>query len=633
MRNTLVEILKEAMQKYPDRMAFRFRSGKGFQELTYRDFEKKLNAFSTGLVSIGIKFGEHVGLIADVSHEWSLSNFAIQMIGAVDVPRGTDSTADEIAFILKHSGSQTVLVISADEALKIEGGLKKAKYKVKRYIILDNNIPKGKKVPKAITLDEVIKKGQQIIDKKGKELKEIEKRQEKIKPDNTAAIIYTSGTTGDPKGVMLSQGNFASQLNIVPDIVGLKPGEKALSLLPPWHIFGRTGEYLFFSKGMSLMYTDIKNIGEDMKTFKPTFVPAVPRIWEGVYNKIIAGIKKGGKEGIFNVFRGIGVAYFKNKKRLVNQEKLAKKRNIVSDIALKTIAGILLIILAPLRALGDILVFKKIRAATGGKLKGSISGGGALPGYIDDFFGAIGINILEGYGLTETSPVLAVREKNKVVIGTIGAAIPHTQTKLIDADDKDVTKIPGAKGTLWVKGPQVMQGYYKNPKKTNELLKNGWFNTGDLVTITHDGLLSIVGRTKDTIVLIGGENIEPTPIEEKLKESAYIDQVMVVGQDKKTIGALIVPNADELASFAKTNKLTGTGIKDWISDSQVNSLLKAEIKKLINPHNGFKHFEQISSFRLIAKPFEKGVELTNKLSVKRHVVADIYANLIADMYK
>ena len=633
MYKTLTEALKSAFTTHSDRLAVRWREGKNYKELSYKELGQKVNEFALGLISSGIKAKENVGLIADVSHEWSLGDFALQMIGAVDVPRGTDSTADELAFILKHSGCKTVLVINTPEIEKIEKALKKAKHTVKKYIVLDNKKPK-KKISKAVMLDEILSKGKKIIEKNGKEIKELEKRQKNIKPEDIATIIYTSGTTGEPKGAMLTQANFASQLNDIQKKIHFKPEHKALTLLPPWHIFGRTSEYLFYTYGLSVSYTDIKNIGEDMRTIKPTHVPAVPRIWEGVYNKIVANIKKSGKEGIFNVFKGIGVLYFKSKKRLINQERLFKKRNPVSDIILKIIAFVLLVLTAPLNALGNILVFKKIRAATGGKLIASISGGGALPGHIDDFFAAIGINILEGYGLTETSPVISVRPSSDLVVGTVGPPIENTKIKLIDPiTGKDVTNIPNSRGTLYINGPQVMKGYYKNPKKTAEVLNKGWFNTGDLVSLTVKGHICIVGRTKDTIVLLGGENIEPTPIEERLKQSPFIDQNMVVGQDKKSIGALIVPNEEELKAYVKANKIKGNNLKEWIEDPAVNSLYKSEISSLISANTGFKSFERISTFRLIPKPFEKGLELTNKLSVKRHVVTEMYSKIIDDMFK
>lgn len=629
---TLYDAFQNAFNVFSDHMAIRYREGgETFQSKTFKELEEIVRAFGVGLIKLGVKKGQHVGLIADVSHYWIISDMALQMIGSVDVPRGTDSTGDEIAYIVNHAGTTVVLVQNAEQIGKIEKGLKKYKTQVKTYIVLNDE--KGTPKTKVKTMSEVVKLGADIIAKDGKEAKDFDKRGQSVKTEDLATLVYTSGTTGEPKGVMLKHSNFAHQLNTLPKIIPVGPEDRGLNLLPPWHIFGRIGEYLFLSNGTSITYTDIKHIGEDLREIKPTFVPAVPRIWEGVYNKIIGGVKKSGKEGIFNFFKKIAIAYKQNENLITGKFRVFKPRNPLVAIY-QTIKGFIMTILLFLpKKLGDVLVFKKVLAATGGKLRGSISGGGALPSYIDDFFVAIGINILEGYGLTETSPVISVRHPDKIVPGTVGPLVEHTEAKLIDLEGNDVTAVKGAKGTLHVRGPHIMSGYYKNPKKTSEVLtKDGWFNTGDLVMFTPSGMVTIVGRSKDTIVLLGGENVEPTPIEEKVKQSDYIDQVMCVGQDQKTIGALIVPNEEELNKWAKANGIKSKSLKELIENAQVQSLYKKEIGKLISTETGFKSFERITSFRLLEKPFEKGDELNNTLKIRRHIVTDKYESLIKSMY-
>ena len=629
----MIDVFNNSFKLYPDRLALRWREGSIFQEMTYHELEKKATAYAAGLVSIGVKYKQHIGLIADVSYQWTLSDVAIQLAGAVDVPRGTDSNGDELGYIISHAGCKIVLVSDVKEIEKINKGLKKKRFTVTKYVVLDNNVPK-KYGRKAIAMQDVIEKGEKALEKKSsKEAKELAKRAKQIKPDNLATIIYTSGTTGEPKGVMTSHGNLAFQMNLLPKLTNAGPDDRGLTLLPPWHIFGRIAEYLFLSVGCSITYTDIKNIGDDMRNLKPTYVPAVPRIWEGVYNKIISNVRKSGKEGIFNFFKGISLKYLSYKKVIDNTEVLYEKPNPLFTPVRKLVSLVMMLLILPLKKLGDVLVFKKVLAATGGELKASISGGGALPGYVDDFFAAIGVTILEGYGMTETSPIISVRLPERVVQGTVGPIVEQTEYRLIDLEGNDVTDQLGAKGTLHIRGPQVMQGYYKNPKKTAEVLtKDGWMNTGDIVRINTNGEISIVGRSKDTIVLVGGENIEPTPIEEKLKESQYIDHVMAVGQDQKTLGALIVPNEEELARFVKANNLSGDSLKDWLELAEVNKLYKSEIARLISNDTGFKNFEKITDFRLLTKPFEKGDELNNTLKVKRHVVNEKYEKLIKDIY-
>jgi long-chain acyl-CoA synthetase len=632
---TYVEAIQQSFKKNRDRLAVRYREGsEEFKTLTYGELEQSVNLVAAGLAAIGVKPKEHIGLIADVSHYWITANSAIQLNGAADVPRGTDSTGPEIAYILHHSGSNIVFVHNGEQVKKIESGLKQYKHKIKKFIILnDDKSPKGANI---MTLAALKAEGEKLIKKGGKALADFESRAEKVSPTDLSCIVYTSGTTGEPKGVMLSHGNFASQMRTIPEVLKVGPSDSGLTLLPPWHVFGRITEMMFMAIGASITYTDIKHIGEDMRNLKPTYVPAVPRIWEGVYNKIIGNVKKQGKEPIFNKFKAAALKYNHFVSMLIGREKRPIRRNILAEIFARLIGLLGAILWFIPKKLGDILVFKKVLAATGGKLRASLSGGGALPSYIDDFFRAIGVRILEGYGLTETSPVLSVRLLERVIPGTVGPLIANTEYKLIDLEGRDVTKVPGAKGTLHVRGPQIMQGYYKNPKKTAEVLTpDGWFNTGDLVVRNQTGEISIVGRSKDTMVLVGGENVEPTPIEEKMKESPLIDHVMCVtrafGEDQKFVGALVVPNQENLAEWCKANGVSGD-LDSWVKDPKVNSLYRSEINKIINTDNGFKNFEKIGAFALLKKPFEQGDELNNTLKVRRHIVTDKYEKLINDMY-
>ena len=303
-------------------------------------------------------------------------------------------------------------------------------------------------------------------------------------------------------------------------------------------------------------------------------------------------------------------------------------RNFFKSVLRYPYEAMILITFFPANKLFDLIVLKKIRAATGGMLKGSVSGGGALPYHVDLFFNNIGVPVLEGYGLTETCPVLAVRTFENLVIGTIGPVYPNTEVKIIDLNDGHVI-YPGKfgeKGELHVKGPQVMPGYYKNKVATTQVLsKDGWFNTGDIAVMTHNRCLKLYGRTKDTIVLISGENVEPVPIENMINQSEYIDNCMVVGQDQKNLGALIVPSLDRLSAYGST-------LKELCESDEVKTLIKEDLKQLISAENGFKPFERIVEFALLEKPFDIGEELTGKLSIKRHVITTKYQKIIDKMF-
>jgi long-chain acyl-CoA synthetase len=284
----------------------------------------------------------------------------------------------------------------------------------------------------------------------------------------------------------------------------------------------------------------------------------------------------------------------------------------------------------------DGVVLKKLRALVGGEFRGTISGGGALQPHVDEFFNFIGIPVLEGYGMTETSPVLAVRTWSNLVIGTVGPLFPHTEIRIVDLQNgailyPDTSRRGGGRGLrgeIHVKGPQVMRGYYKDPEGTGRVLRDGWMNTGDIGMVTYNDCLKILGRSKDTIVLLNGENIEPVPIEARLVESSYIDQCMVVGQDQKSLGALIVPSLEHF----RMAEIPAQSLADIVASSEARRLVEEDIRRLVNHDSGFKAFERITDWRFVPKAFEVGDEMTNTFKLKRHVITERYADRIAEMF-
>jgi long-chain acyl-CoA synthetase len=291
------------------------------------------------------------------------------------------------------------------------------------------------------------------------------------------------------------------------------------------------------------------------------------------------------------------------------------------------------ILLFPLKALGNLLVFSKIKARLGGRFRFTVSGAGALPAYVDSFFGAAGVLLLEGYGLTETTPVVSVRLQDHPVARTIGPVLAEMQVKLLDTETgREVG--PGKKGVIYLKGPNVMKGYYKRPDKTAEVLSaDGWLNTGDLGMITFKGELKIIGRTKETIVLLGGENVEPVPIEDTILESEYIDQVMVVGQDQKFLAALVVPNDEALERYAREKEIGWSDKTDLMDNAQIMQRISDEINSRINAKRGFREFERVFRFKLLLKHFQVGVELSAKQSVKRNTIDEMYKKEIAGLFE
>ena len=448
-----------------------------------------------------------------------------------------------------------------------------------------------------------------------------------------ACIIFTSGTTGEPKGVMLSHSNFIAQLDDASDRICVKPGDKAICVLPVWHAFQRACEYVVLCQGASLAYS--KPIGSillaDMQALNPQVMPAVPRVFEAVYDGVMRTMRKTGGivYSLFRFFTNVALIQSKLGRKLFRKEARFKKDNIV----LIWIAYLIpWLILTPLKALGGKLVFSKIRAKLGNRFIGGVSGGGAFPPAIDEFFWAVGVNVVEGYGLTETSPVVSVRPFSDPIMGTVGKPLRGLEAKIVGENGEILP--PGQKGIVMVRGGTVMQGYYKKPELTAKVIdKDGWFDTGDIGMLTIDGEIVLRGRMKDTIVLRGGENVEPLPIEMKITESRYIANAVVIGQDERSLGALVILAEEEIKIYARENYIPNNGTySELIQRPEIKKLIDSEIAAQVNAKTGFKPFERICGFAILEKPFEVGVELSAKQEIMRYKIADIYAKEIKSIY-
>jgi long-chain acyl-CoA synthetase len=575
-----------------------------------------------------------VGLISENRKEWLLADLGLLAIGAADVPRGCDTMAQEMVFILKTVEAPVSIFENVSQLKKVVPHLDELP-KLKTIILFDppedsdtiENLPKGISL---LSFTEVLEKGKAALEKHRKHIDSVIKKAE---PDDLATIIFTSGTTGEPKGVMISHWNFLSQALYIDNKIGIKPGDIWLCVLPVWHSFERVMQYISIANGTALAYS--KPIGRimlaDFQAVRPTWMASVPRIWEslraGIYSKLQS---QGGVSWmLFQFFVNIGKAYKKQEAKLKGLLPTFHKRSRVLDVLTAFIPWLLLL---PLHALGTALVFKKIRARLGGRFVAGISGGGALPPYVDDFFSAAGILLLEGYGLTESSPVISVRTQWAPIAGTIGSPLRYTFAQVRGEDGRVLP--PGQLGVLYVKGDQIMKGYYKREDLTKQVIgDDGWLNTGDLAMMTHKGEIAIRGRAKDTIVLMGGENIEPAPIEARLKASPYIDNAVLLGQDQKFLGALIVPDQEAVCGFCKEN---GIDCSDWESvceATEVHRLIRGEVNEAISSKNGFRTWEQISRITIIPKSFEVGQELSGKQDIKRHVITEQYKDVITKLFK
>jgi long-chain acyl-CoA synthetase len=635
MEDTVVKVHWSVARRLPDSTALmsKDRAG-GWTSLTFRQFAQAYECFGAGLLDFGVKRGEHVGVISDNRKEWMIANLGILGIGAADVPRGSDTMPDEMRYILRHADCAVTLAENADQAKKILS-CKQDLPLLKSIIVIDEDFklsditePLGQ--VKTFTFKDIMDRGARLL---ASDPQAYTREMEKGRPEDLATLIYTSGTTGEPKGVMLTHANFLHNIRVIPDALDIGPTDVFLSVLPAWHSFERIIDNFALSQGTALAYS--KPIGKimlaDMAAVRPTIMASVPRIWEGVRAAIYRNINEEGgiKKVLFGFFVSVGQVHATMRALVRGLYPQFTRRLRVVDFIMAIIPFLLL---SPLRALGDLLVFKKIKEKLGGRFRFTVSGGGALPPYVDRFFQATGVLLLEGYGLTETTPLISVRLQHHPVAGTIGPVARELSIRLIDPESgKEVG--PGKKGVIFVKGPNVMKGYYKRPEATAEVLSaDGWLNTGDLGMLTYKGELRIIGRTKETIVLLGGENVEPVPIEDTILESEYIDQVMVVGQDQKFLGALVVPNEEALERYAVQQEIAYLTTEDLQENPQILELISDEINTRVNARRGFREFERVFRFKLIPRHFEVGVELTASVKMKRNVIVEIYKKEIKELF-
>lgn len=577
-------------------------------------------AVARGLLAAGVKAGDRVGFYADNSHRWIITDVGIQLAGAVSVPRGTDTPADELAHLFDHAAVSFAFAHAARHAQALEA-LRSQLPQLGEIITLDPTDAPGR------TLDD--------LEAAGTEGPSLDEMVQRIGPQDLATIIYTSGTTGRPKGVMLTQGNFSHQVSACPGVFHIGPSERFLSVLPPWHIFERTVEYIALCSGAELVYTDRRRFKDDLAKYSPTFVPSVPRLWETVY----AGVQRKVREGPAMrraIFRG-ALASAKLRMRSLDRMRghafrvhRPKGLGTLTDGFGRAGAALVAGLTWPLHKLGNVLVFSKIKKVTGGRLRGAISGGGLMPQHIDRFFQAIGVPILVGYGLTETSPVVCVRREERNVLGTIGTLVPGVEVQVRDPETGRTLGI-GEIGVIHTRGAHVMEGYYRDAELTSAAIDEaGWFDTGDLGLLTEEGDVCFRGRIKETIVLKGGENLEPSGVEEAILASPLVEQAIVVGQDQKVPAALILPSVDAVAEALGEDPAKAT-LEDLRGREEVRRLLHDAVGEATR---GLKPYERIHRISLLPEPLDITNNcLTQTLKPRRHIIVDVFAKEIEAAYK
>ena len=622
----LTGIWAQAAEQFGSTIALHDPHAKPEVILSYTQLYQQIRQFAAGLQACGVQPGTKIALFADNSPRWLIADQGIMMAGAANAVRSSQADPEELLYILEDSDSTSLVVEDRKTLKKLSSRL--GELPLSFVVLLSDESAELDDSLKIVNFPELMELGA------AHSWQTLEQA-----PIGLATLIYTSGTTGQPKGVMLSHGNLLHQVNNLSAIIQPEPGDRVLSILPTWHSYERAAEYFLLSRGCTQIYTSIRTFKQDLRRFQPNYMIAVPRLWESLYEAIEKQFKQQSpnQQRLVNFFLSLSERYILAKRIAVN----LSLENLNPPAGEQVLARLQSLLLAPLHALGERLVYQKIRAATGGKLKAVISGGGSLAMYLEDFYEIVSVPILVGYGLTETSPVTNARTLRHNLRGSSGKPIPATEIRIVDPDTGQVLP-PGKRGLVLIRGPQVMQGYYKKPEATAKVIDpEGWFNSGDLGWVTPVGDLVLTGRAKDTIVLTNGENIEPQPIEDACVRSPYISQIMLVGQDQKSLGALIVPNLEALQQWAQVQNLdlhfaesaTSLTADSNLYHSAVQELFRRELTQQVKNRPGYRPDDQIKVFRFIIEPFsqENGM-MTQTLKIKRPVVTERYRAMINEMF-
>ncbi|MBD2388293.1 AMP-dependent synthetase/ligase [Cylindrospermum sp. FACHB-282] len=625
---SLPEIWPIAAKEFGNQVALRNPHAKPEVVITYTQLAEQIQQFAAGLQALGVKQGDRISLIADNSPRWFIADQGMMRDGAVNAVRSAQAEREELLFIIANSGSTALVVEDLKTLNKLRQGLRDLP--IQLVILLSDEAPPTDETIKLLNFSQLMAVGAKHTFVPVKQ-----------NGDTLATLIYTSGTTGKPKGVMLSHGNLLHQAKALGSVVQPAVGDNVLSILPTWHSYERSGEYFLLSQGCEQIYTNLRSVKADLKKFKPRFMVAVPRLWESIYEGVQKQFREqpGKKQRLINFLLGVSEKYIKARRIAQNLSLEHLDASKFERLASRILASALF----PFHALGERLVYAKVREATGGRIKYVISGGGALPKHIDNFFEIVGVEILVGYGLTETSPVTHARRHWRNFRGTAGQPIPGTEAKIVDPETRK--PLPASeRGLVLLRGPQIMQGYYQNPEATRKAIDaEGWFDSGDLGWLTPQNDLVLTGRAKDTIVLTNGENIEPQPIEDACLRSPYIDQIMLVGQDQRSIGALIVPNVEALEKWAEAQNLhlisqddeitASSGQKINLESKIIQDLFRQELNREVQNRPGYRADDRINRFKLIVEPFsiENGL-MTQTLKIRRHVVMERYRDTIDGMF-
>jgi long-chain acyl-CoA synthetase len=594
---TITEMFDRITEKflYDHRPMLRYKIDGKYTDISYAEMKSTVDEFAFGLAALGVKRGDNVALISENRPEWVVSDMATMKIGAVNVSIYPTLTPKQIEFILNDASIRYAIVsnqLQMNKLLKIIESVPT----LQRIVVITD--PGDTDNPHVISFASLIEIGREYR-KASPEF--VTKEMNRTRPNDIATLIYTSGTTGNPKGVMLTHRNIVSNIQATASVLSFTPSDTILSFLPLCHSYERTaGYYTAMSCGVTIAYAEsIDTVRENLIEVQPTFVTTVPRLFERIYNRLMKQMSAESvvRRKIFSWAIAIGRTY-----------KFAQRNNVRTPL------------LTLQYKLADKLVFQKIRSRIGGRLKYFASGGAALAPELGEFFEAVGILIIEGYGMTESSPIISVNRPEDYKFGTVGKPIPGVEVRI--APD----------GEILARGPNVMKGYWNNEQATDDILDpDGWLHTGDIGLLDAEGHLKITDRKKHLFVSSGGKNIAPQHIENLFLQSEYIDQFVLIGDGRMYLTALVVPNFELLRSFAAKQNILFTTHEELSRHPEIYSLFDQELR---DRQKDLANYERVRKFTILSRPFTvENDELTPTLKVKRKVIEERFRDEIEKMYE
>lgn len=593
---TLVDVFELICDRPPDREVVRDRNDSGgYSSMDVQAFRMGVLRRARALATLGVEAESQIALISENRPEWHMYDFALLGLGASTVPIHANMSPEQTAFILEDSESTHLIVSNPEHLSKVLTGLNGVGH-LRNIVVMDppDTIPNRQ----VLGGPELLKKAERFSER---ELVDFwEKRTEPVTPDTLATLIYTSGTTGVPKGVMLTHRNIVSNIRSCYEVLAFQEDDVGLSFLPLSHAFERLLDYAYFYCGATIAYSSPDTVVDDMGQVRPTVMASVPRLYEKLKLNVQKSIRNANfiKKTLFHWALRTGRACIE-REHVEGGSKTAwmKVKQWVANH----------------------LILRPVHNVMGGNLRLVISGGAALDEEVCRFLFGLSIPVIEGYGMTEMSPVVAMNRPGEIRPGTVGKPVPEVEVKI--AED----------GEVLTRGPNMMKGYYRRYEASARALEGNWFHTGDLGELDEEGNLTIKGRTKYTIVTSWGENVVPQPLERELRSSPYIEQAIIIGDDRKFISALIQPEFEELQDWADEQGMSYDGRSDLVTKDEVHAFIRKEIEQI---HSDWADFEQVKEFRLLPEKLtvKKGY-LTPTMKVRRHTVKEEYGDLIDEMYR